>query len=127
MSQEWLQAWGPYEVPYRGAAGKALDGNLTTICPKCEQTRLRYYYHITNKKRRTGAMWVWCPVCRMVTHVSRQTLNVTIFQDPLANLSDDEFVELELSKEVPFMDRLDLLWEEGKIVPPALANTSAEQ
>jgi hypothetical protein len=117
MTKKWTDAGGDHQMRFMGAASKTLDGVTSIVCPKCKEADLRSYFHAF-KPDGKGTVWVWCPRCRTTAHLPRVTRDKYKGSDPFAALTRDQFEELERSKE-PLLDRLDRLWDEGKIGPPA--------
>jgi len=115
MSQKWAEAGGQNHFAFMGAASRILNGDNKINCPKCAKGTLRFYFHIFDKKKGTGTLWVWCHFCRTNTHLPRVILKARNIRDPFINMSLEEFAQLELSETDNFIDRLDLLWDEGKI------------
>ena len=118
--KKWIEAGGPYQFPFMGAAGRSLRGEGPIECPKCRQAVVRAYFHVFDPSAGTGTIWVWCPSCRTKCHLYRVTPDAPMGTDPFAHLSLDEFEALELDRDEPFFDRLERLWNEGKLPHRAL-------
>lgn len=109
-----MEAGGDYQLPYLNAAGRCLRGERNVVCPKCGQGRLRSYFHMMNRDKGTGTLWVWCNLCKTKTHLPRVRFPHGACE-PFAHLSLVDFAALELDAKLPWMDRLDQLWEDGKL------------
>jgi hypothetical protein len=114
VTGKWIEAGGEYQLPCMKAAGRVLKGEQV-ICPKCHDANLRYYFHVFNKSRGEGTVWVWCPKCHITCHLPRVSLLGLEQQDPFADLDLEQFAKLEADPAQPLLDRLDRLWDEGKL------------
>lgn len=116
---EWREAGGALQRPFYSAIGRILDGDYSVQCPGCGTPILRFYFHIFDPDAQTGTMWVWCPTCRVMSHLPRVRPTKGRFSDPYRDLDLDAFAELELAEGEPFISRLDRLWDAGVIgLPP---------
>jgi hypothetical protein len=111
----WIDAGGPHQFAFMGAASRTLRGERDIDCPKCGAARLRSYFHVFNPAKRTGTIWVWCPACHMTGHLPRVTPTVEVGSDPFADLSLEQFAALEADPKEPLLDRLDRLVGDGTI------------
>ncbi|TMQ08803.1 MAG: hypothetical protein E6J90_10315 [Deltaproteobacteria bacterium] len=111
----WIEAGGPYQFPFMGAASRTLRGERDIDCPKCGAARLRAYFHVFNPTKRTGTIWVWCRACRTTSHLPRVTLAADLGPDPFAQLTLEQFAALESDPAEPLLDRLDRLVDDGTI------------
>lgn len=111
----WVQAGGPHQFPFMGAASRSLSGEGPIECPKCHQGTIRAYFHMFKPEARTGTIWVWCAACRTVCHLPRVTPKVDLGPDPFASLSLAQFGALEADASEPFLDRLERLWHENEL------------
>lgn len=114
MANKWIEAGGEYQVPFMIAA-RTVFVEESVRCPKCDGASLRYYFHVFDKKNGRGTAWVWCPNCFTKCHLPRISPSNVKQTDPFANLTLDDFAELELDSKERFLDRLNRLWEEGKL------------
>ena len=76
---------------------------------------MRHYYHVFDKNRRTGSLWVWCQHCGTHCHLPRVSPSGRDYQDPFEELDIHEFAALELDEQEGFLDRLDRMWDEGQL------------
>jgi hypothetical protein len=104
----WIDAGGPYQVPFMIAAGQALKG-MGPACPKCAAPHLQHYFHVFDRRTQAGTVWVWCRTCHTHTHLPRVHAKAPQPVDPFAGLDLDVFAALELDGAVPFLDRIDRL------------------
>lgn len=111
----WIEAGGPHQFAFMGAASRTLCGEQDIDCPKCGAAKLRSYFHVFNPAKRTGTIWVWCPSCHTTGHLPRVTPTVDLGPDPFAGLSLGQFAELESNPNEPLLDRLDRLVDDGTI------------
>jgi hypothetical protein len=118
MARRWIEAGGVFQFLFMGAASRSLRGERGIVCPKCEQTTLRAYFHAFDRENQMGTIWVWCPECRTTAHLSRVTPKVALGPDPFAELSRDEFARLETDSSKHLLDRLERLWTQGQLDPP---------
>lgn len=116
--KEWIEAGGPYQFPFMGAASRIINGDYMIDCPKCGQARLRFYFHVFNQEQNTGTIWVWCPNCRTTYHLPRVKPKIRGFPDPYKDLGLEEFSRLETDETESFLDKLDRLWDEGVLGYP---------
>ncbi len=114
MQTQWMEASDEYQVPFMLAARQVFQGT-PILCPKCNKSTLRYYFHIFNQQRFQGTLWVWCPSCFTQCHLPRVSPQNVTQVDPFADLTLDQFAELELDPKNPLINRLNQFWEEGKI------------
>lgn len=112
-----MQAGGAHQLPFMAAASRATRGELGP-CPKCQQGALRCYFHVFQKEKRQGTLWLWCGSCSTFTHLPRVQVNAPTPPDPFEQLSLKAFAELETSATEPFFDRLDRMWDEGQLFLP---------
>lgn len=105
----WIEAGGPHQFTFMGAASRTLRGERGIDCPKCGAATLRSYFHVFNPAKRTGTVWVWCAACRTTAHLPRVTPTVDLGPDPFARLSLEQFAALESDPDEAFLDRLDRL------------------
>jgi hypothetical protein len=113
--KRWTEAGGPHQFAFMGAASRTLRGERGIDCPKCGQAKLRSYFHVFNAAKGTGTIWVWCPSCRTTCHLPRVVPSGEVPRDPFASYSLEQFAELETQSKEPFLDRLDRLWDAGKM------------
>jgi len=118
MAKRWTEAGGEYQLLFMSAASRLIKVDENIECPKCKQSTIRFYFHVFNKNKGTGTIWIWCPNCRTTLHLPRVKPEGLIFPDPFSNLSIEEFAEIEQDTRISFMDRLDKLWNIGKIGNP---------
>jgi hypothetical protein len=111
----WTEAGGAHQLPFMAAASRTMRGDRDLACPRCAAATLRSYFHEFNRDRRTGTFWVWCPGCRTTAHLPRVTPPGPPPPDPFAELSLDDFAALELDPAESLLDRLDRLWDEGRL------------
>lgn len=114
MQSKWMEASGENQIPFMLAARQVFQGK-PVLCPKCNVATLRYYFHIFNQQRGQGTVWAWCPECFIQCHLPRVSPQNVTQVDPFVSLTLDQFAELELDSENPLINRLNQLWEEGKI------------
>lgn len=114
MSTKWVPAHGEYQLPFLGAASRALHGDFRP-CPKCNAS-LRAYFHVFQPQAGKGSLWAWCGSCRMYVTLPRVQPTVSL-PDPFAGVPRGEFGALETSSEDPFLDRLERLWSDGTLRP----------
>ena len=117
MKPDWIEAGGEYQVPFIAAAARVIKG-ADVACPKCAAPHLRHYFHRIDRRAETGTAWVWCDNCRTHTHLPRVRPQGLGQRDPLADVNADAFGALELDAALPFLDRLNDLWESGRLAPP---------
>lgn len=115
MPINWTTAHGVHQLPFLGAANRALHGHLPA-CPKCGAS-LRAYFHVFHSESGKGSLWVWCATCGMYTTLPRVKPTV-IFPDPFAEVPRGEFGALETGLEEPFLDRLERFWLAGTLRLP---------
>jgi hypothetical protein len=113
-ASKWVEAGGEFQIPFMLAARKVTAGDPVP-CPRCRASALRYYFHVMNRQQGTGTLWEWCPSCFTKCHLPRVSPAVVGQVDPFAALTIDQFSELELDPRERFMDRLNRLWDEGKL------------
>jgi hypothetical protein len=114
MVYKWTEASDEYQIPFMLAAQQVLKGEPVR-CPKCDVASLRYYFHILDQQRRRGTVWVWCPNCFTKCHLPRiSPLNVTQV-DPFESITLEQFAELEVDSQEPFLDLLNRIWEQGEL------------
>jgi len=111
---KWVEASDEYQIPFMLAARKVFQG-APVLCPRCNDATLRYYFHVFNQSRRQGTVWAWCPKCHTHCHLPRVSPQNVKQIDPFADLTLDQFAELELDPREPLLSRLNRLWEEGKL------------
>jgi hypothetical protein len=116
VARAWTEVSGPDQIALMGAASRAVQGDLSAKCPHGDDQELRFYFHRMNDRTGTGTMWVWCPVSRIAGHIPRVRPVLDRLRDPFGDLALEEFAALEVARDVPFLDRLDRLWEEGAIL-----------
>ena len=114
MTIKWVSTHGEHQLPYLGAANRALHGDLRP-CPRCH-ANLRAYFHVFQPETGKGTLWAWCGACGMYATLSRVKPTV-VFGDPFADVPRGEFAALETSSEEPFLDRLERLWNDGALRP----------
>ncbi len=114
MANKWIEAGGEYQIPFMIAAQKVFKGEPVQ-CPKCSGASLRYYFHILDQQHGRGAIWAWCPNCFTKCHLPRVSPKNIMQIDPFASHTLDQFAELEIDPKEPFLDRLNRIWEEGKL------------
>ena len=112
MTTEWVPAHGEHQLPFLGAASRALQGALGP-CPRCH-AGLRAYFHVFQPQTGQGSLWVWCGTCGMYATLPRVKPPVT-FPDPFAEIPRGEFGVLETSREEAFLDRLERMWKVGQL------------
>jgi len=123
-SCDWRESYGDLRLLFFGAAGQIIDGNFRVQCPNCSKHTLRFYYHIFN----AGTLWVWCPGCRVATHLPRVSPEGWRFPDPFQDLGLGAFADVETASSEPFVKRLDELWRQRAIgVPESLQTKSGEK
>jgi len=111
----WIEAGGDIQIPFMMAARKVLGGEPVP-CPRPHTpTNLRFYYHLMNPSRGTGTVWAWCPTCFTTCHLPRVAPAKVTQTDPFARLSLEQFAALEVDPRERFLDRLNRLWDEGKL------------
>jgi len=111
----WIEAGGPHQFSFMGAASRSLRGERDIDCPKCGAAKLRAYFHVLSPAKRTGTVWVWCRACHTTAHLPRVTPTADLGPDPFAALSLEQFAALETDRAEPFLDRLDRLVDDGTI------------
>jgi hypothetical protein len=114
MERKWVEAGGDLQVPCMVAAGKVLRGEEVR-CPSCDRAVLRSYFHAFDRNEGRGTLWVWCPSCGLHCHLPRVVPAGLSRTDPFADLDLEAFAELEVDPGLPFLDRLDGLWDEGSL------------
>jgi hypothetical protein len=114
VQPKWIEAHDEDQIPFMLSARRVFQGK-PILCPKCEKATLRYYFHIFDKQNKRGTVWVWCPNCHTQCHLPRVSPQNVTQADPFASLTLDQFAELELDPEELFLDRVNLLWEKGKL------------
>jgi hypothetical protein len=114
MKSKWTEASDEHQIPFMLAARKVFNGEPVR-CPKCDFVAIRYYFHIMNQQQRRGTIWAWCPKCFIKCHLPRVSPRNVAQVDPFANLTLQQFAELEVDPTEPFMERMNRLWEEGKL------------
>lgn len=119
LKHKWIEAGGSYQFPFMGAISRLLKGEYTILCPKCRQATLRGYFHVFDKIRQTGTMWIWCPHCRTTSHLPRIKPHKDLFDDPFSSLDLKEFAMMELNDQESLLDQLDRLWEKGELQFPS--------
>src|SRR5262245_5640521 len=96
------------------AAGRVLKGEPAE-CPRWKAATLRYYFHMIDRSRGTGTIWVWCPNCNMTCHLPRVSPAALRQEDPFAELGLDEFAALETDPREGLLDMLDRMWNQGTL------------
>jgi hypothetical protein len=112
MTQRWIEAGGEHQMPFFNAGGRILEGKQAD-CPKCDNVPLRYYFHMMNKSRNTGTLWIWCANCHITSHLSRVSPRGLRYKDPYVELGLEEFAKMELDPHENLLDRLDCLWNQN--------------
>src|SRR5438132_6641874 len=108
MNHEWNNpATEESQLRLMGAATAILRTKEPGICPLCDLCLVRFYCHKFHFESNRGTMWIWCPACKLWTHVSRLKLQYD-FLDPFENISGSAFASMERSD---WINRLDQLWE----------------
>jgi hypothetical protein len=115
MTVTWVPAYGEHQLPFLGAANRALRGDLAA-CPKCAKG-LRAYFHVFDQETGKGSLWVWCAHCGMHATLPRVKPPRT-FPDPFAAVPRGEFGAMEINANVRFLDRLEQLWIDGTLHAP---------
>ena len=76
---------------------------------------MRFYVYRHDAGRRPSRIsYAWCASCRRFKGWTGPDLDNLKFKDPLGHLSHDQRRTLETDFE-SFLNRLDKLWEEGKL------------
>jgi hypothetical protein len=109
MKINWVQAYGEHQLPFMGAASRALRGDWAP-CPKCS-AKLRGYFHVFKPETGTGSFWLWCAACGTYTTLPR-VKPVVAFVDPFSDVARGDFGALETSADEPFLDRLERMWSD---------------
>lgn len=117
MSKPWHAAGGEYQVLFMAATSRAARGDLGQ-CPRCRHATLRCYFHAFKVAAQQGTMWCWCPECRVFAHLPRVVPTGPVPQDPFSAMTGAEFAQLEGDPSTPFLDRLDQMWDQGRLVVP---------
>ncbi|NJO18089.1 MAG: hypothetical protein HC877_20870 [Thioploca sp.] len=115
MQPRWMEASDENQIPFMLAAKQVFQGKPVP-CPKCNEATLRYYFHIFDRQRGRGTIWAWCPNCFTQCHLPRVSPQNVFQVDPFDHLTLDQFAELELDPKEPLVNRLNRLWEEGRLV-----------
>jgi hypothetical protein len=116
MKPRWVEAGGTFQILFMVAAGQALKGG-EVACPKCAAPHLRHYFHVLDRRADTGSVWIWCDNCRTHSHLPRVRASSSRQRDPFAGVDDEAFAALEMDRALPFLDRLNGLWNDGRLAP----------
>ena len=111
----WMEAGGEFQIPFINAASRIANGEYPICCPKCKDELLRFYFHLLNADTKKGSLWIWCDSCKQTAHLPRVKPRIKHIKDRFAELKSEEFVQLEMDPDRSFLDRLNQLWNEGKI------------
>ena len=115
MTRKWIHAGGEYQLPFLGAANRALHGDPGP-CPRCK-TELHVYFHAFYPDTGTGSIWLWCGTCGSFVTLPRVKPTLR-FPDPFVSVPRGEFGSLEAGTEEVFHDRLERLWQAGELFWP---------
>src|ERR1044071_3461450 len=114
MTTKWVPAHGEHQLPFLGAASRALHGDLRR-CPKCN-ANLRAYFHVFQPQTGKGSLWAWCGTCGMYATLPPLPPTV-LFPAPLADVPRGESAALETTSEDASLHRLDRMWNDGTLRP----------
>lgn len=112
MENDWSRC--PDETTmlrFLSSGGSILHNGQPGQCPLCNDATIRFYTHIFDASRLRGAIWLWCPRCR-VWESSGQIYFTSSFDDPFNDVRPAQFESMERAG---WIDRLDRLVAEGKI------------
>ena len=79
-------------------------------CPLCNDVPLRFYMHQLSQGRAVGTIWVWCPRCRVWSH-----LRVPMSLKTTGPFSGKTLTEMSSVMTSKWISELDILWETKRI------------
>jgi hypothetical protein len=114
MSVQWRN-FNPEELAAIAADASRAESDLSErACPSCGEVCLRTYYE-RSLRRSTPVLLVqvWCGNCHKFTGSTGPMPEGLMFDDPLAELTEDQ--RRELGDVKVLFSTLDLMWSEGRL------------
>ena len=91
--------------------GQFIKNKKRPICPLCNKSKLKYYYHsfLEKEKLDRGSLWMWCDKCchwQVASGVPKSSMGIE-------NLLTTK--EFDLIDNYKIIESLNNYWDDGKI------------